>query len=89
MELIRNPMPRLVIGFSGFFLLASAYAIWSAALGSELWNIFLLILIFFAADLFLANEFYFRARSLSYLLLGAGAFSSILLLFGILGILLE
>ena len=82
-------MPRLVIGFSSFFLLASAYAIWSAALGSELWSIFCLILIFFTIDLFLANEFYFRARSLSYLLLGAGALSSVLLLLGILSIILE
>ncbi len=82
-------MSRLVIGFSLFFLLASAYAIWSAALGSELWNIFFLILFFFVADLFLANEFYFRARPLSYLLLGAGSLSSLLLLFGILNLLLE
>jgi hypothetical protein len=89
MELIRNSMSRLVIGFSLFFLLASAYAIWSAALGSELWNIFFLILFFFVADLFLANEFYFRARPLSYLLLGAGSLSSLLLLFGILNLLLE
>jgi hypothetical protein len=89
MELIKNSMPRLVIGFSVFFLIASAYSIWSAGLGSELWNIFLLISVFFIADLFLANEFYFRARSLSYLLLGAGSISSLLLLVGILNLLLE
>lgn len=89
MELIRNSMPRLMIGFSLFFLLASAYSIWSATLGSELWNIFFMISVFFVADVFLANEFYFRARSLSYLLLGAGLLSSVLLLFGILNLLLE
>ena len=89
MELIKNSLPRNIIGFSLFFLLASAYAIWSAVLGSELWNIFFLILVFFIADLFLANEFYFRARSLSYLLLGAGSLSSLLLLIGILNLLLE